>query len=63
MAGRRRMMKAAAWCVVLTGVVSIARGATNFVGSAPESPQAAPKCPLCATDEAAAPAAARPTGR
>lgn len=45
LAGRRRLLHIAAWCVLLTGVLSIARGvgSLQFSGGAP-----ATRCPLCA---------------
>lgn len=52
MASRRRLHAAAAWCLVVTGLVSMVRGA-SFV-SLPGSPAAG--CPLCAeADEAMLP--------
>lgn len=45
----------AAWCLVVTGVISIARGAGHLsFGSAPP-----PGCPFCAAKEAEASAVAR----
>ena len=44
---RRRMMKAAAWCVVLTGLLTVARGAA-FVQLTDEAPPA--DCPFCHDD-------------
>lgn len=46
---RRRMMYVAAWCVVLTGVVTVARGAgvLNLPGD-----QAAVTCPFCSNTRA-----------
>lgn len=50
---RRQMLRAAAWCVVLTGAVSLARGAAAF--QTPSTADALPTCPLCSTrDEAPA---------
>jgi len=43
LAGRRRLLSLAAWCVVLTGMLSIARGA-SFISWTAEAPAA---CPLC----------------
>ncbi len=45
---RRRLLQCAAWCVVLTGVVTVARGAA-FLQLDADSP--ASECPFC-TDEA-----------
>lgn len=42
---RRRMLQVAAWCVVLTGVLTVARGA-SFIHLGGDGPAAA--CPLCA---------------
>jgi sulfite exporter TauE/SafE len=43
LAGRRRLLAAAAWCLVLTGVISLARGAAFLsLGDRP-----AAGCPLC----------------
>lgn len=44
LAGRRRMLTIAAWCVVLTGLLSIARG-VGFLQLSPGAPAAS--CPLC----------------
>lgn len=44
LAGRRRMLTIAAWCVVLMGVLSIARG-VGFLQLSPGAPAAS--CPLC----------------
>ena len=44
--GRRRMLQFAAWCVVLTGTLSIVRGA-GVLQAEPVAEQAAPACPLC----------------
>jgi sulfite exporter TauE/SafE len=44
--GRQKMLKAAAWCVVVSGVVSVSRGATNLIAR-PLEPQAVPQCPFC----------------
>ena len=41
--GRRRLLTLAAWCVVLTGMLSIARGA-SFLSWTAEAPTS---CPLC----------------
>lgn len=41
---RARIFKLAAWCIVVTGVISIARGAVQFQSSAAEG---APSCPFC----------------
>ncbi len=46
---RVRLFKVAAWCIVVTGIISIARGAVQFQSS--ESESVAP-CPFC--DEATA---------
>ncbi|MBX3433823.1 MAG: sulfite exporter TauE/SafE family protein [Pirellulales bacterium] len=43
-ATRQRVFHAAAWCVVLTGAITIARGATQL--SPPDGATTAP-CPLC----------------
>jgi sulfite exporter TauE/SafE len=44
---RRHLVRAAAWCVVLTGVLSLARGLSAF--SSPENhPE---KCPMCQPQE------------
>ena len=44
---RQRLIKAAAWCVVVTGIISIARGATAL--QPVRETNAAPTCPLCST--------------
>jgi sulfite exporter TauE/SafE len=44
---RQHLLKAAAWCVVLTGVLSIARGATAFQSSS--SVATTPTCPFCSS--------------
>ncbi len=49
MATRQRLMKAAAWCVVFTGLLTVYRGAV-FLHAA-NSPTATPACPFCATAE------------
>jgi len=54
LAGRRRMLHFAAWCVVLTGTLSIVRGAAALTTARPAA-DAAPACPFCveaATDAA-----------
>jgi hypothetical protein len=43
-AARLRALQAAAWCVVLTGMLSLARGA-EALRTAERSEE--PKCPLC----------------
>lgn len=51
---RQRMLRAAAWCVVLTGALSVVRGAGVF--TAKPSADAPPACPFCshqAADSAA----------
>lgn len=45
---RQHLLRAAAWCVVITGVLSIARGAAAFQ---PSSTDATPACPLCSSRE------------
>jgi sulfite exporter TauE/SafE len=42
--GRARVLKIAAWCVVITGVISIARGAAFIDSSQISGPT---KCPFC----------------
>lgn len=54
-AARRHLHAVAAWCLVLTGCVSIVRGA-GFLDLGTEPPG----CPLCAPQGDAAPAAAEP---
>ena len=44
LAGRQRLLTIAAWCVVLTGLLSIVRG-VGFLHAAGEPPAAS--CPLC----------------
>ncbi len=41
-ATRARLLRLAAWCIVVTGVISIARGAGDLRGAAP-----AKSCPFC----------------
>ena len=48
---RRRLMHIAAWCVVLTGCITMARGAGAI--QLPGEP-AAVECPFCADEEATA---------
>lgn len=48
-ANRARLMQVAAWCVVVTGAISVARGAYQL--RAIEDPSAAP-CPLCVAEAA-----------
>ncbi len=47
---RRRLLRAAAWCVVLTGVLSVARGSLALSRA---DHRTAPNCPLCAPKEPA----------
>ncbi len=49
MATRQKLMKAAAWCVVFTGALTVYRGAA-FLHAA-NSPTAEPACPFCASVE------------
>ena len=42
---RARLMKVAAWCIVVTGAISVARGAVNLDQS--EGDSTPPACPLC----------------
>ncbi len=49
LSGRARLFQIAAWCIVLTGVISIARGAAQLGTNTPE---ASPTCPLCAIEDA-----------
>jgi sulfite exporter TauE/SafE len=42
--GRARMFRTAAWCIVLTGAISIARGAAQMK---PIPELATAPCPLC----------------
>jgi uncharacterized protein len=44
LSGRRRLLYLAAWCVVFTGMLSMARGVSYL---APRSGQASASCPLC----------------
>jgi sulfite exporter TauE/SafE len=46
---RAHLFRVAAWCVVVTGAISIARGAVQFQTA---EQTAAPACPFCAADEA-----------
>lgn len=48
---RERLMKAAAWCVVLTGLLTVWRGGA-FLYTASTDPSA-PACPFCASHEPA----------
>jgi sulfite exporter TauE/SafE len=48
--GRARLFRLAAWCIVVTGLISVARGAVHFRSHASDAP--AP-CPFCVTAEAA----------
>jgi hypothetical protein len=50
-AGRARMFRVAAWCIVLTGVISIARGAGQLHS---HTELATPGCPFCASQQEAA---------
>lgn len=47
LASRRRLLTAAAWCLLLTGCISIVRGASHF--SWGEAPAAG--CPLCSPSD------------
>lgn len=47
--GRARMFRVAAWCIVLTGIISIARGAAQL--DPPATSSTAP-CPLCQPQQA-----------
>jgi sulfite exporter TauE/SafE len=58
-AGRRRMFACAAWCVVLSGAVSVSRGATNLAARYAD-PESAPKCPMCEAGRPAGGGAAAP---
>jgi len=61
LAARQHLLKAAAWCVVITGALSIARGATAFQPSS--SGENTPTCSLCSPRELPAsriPSAAAP---
>jgi sulfite exporter TauE/SafE len=51
LAGRARVLRIAAWCVVVTGIISIARGASYI-----DSPRGigSNRCPLCHHSEPAA---------
>jgi len=60
LAARRRLHAAAAWCLVVTGAISIARGAGHLSWSAAPPPG----CPFCAAsgaDEAIGPPQPLPT--
>jgi sulfite exporter TauE/SafE len=54
---RRRLLRAAAWCVVLTGCVTIARGA-GFLPLPGRS--SSPACPFCQPTEPGEPAESQP---
>lgn len=45
LAARRRMFRVAAWCIVLTGLIAIARGAMALSSAYAATPSGA--CPLC----------------
>jgi hypothetical protein len=45
LAARRRLFHVAAWCVVITGLLSLARGMT--VLDRPRAHESTPACPLC----------------
>jgi sulfite exporter TauE/SafE len=49
--GRARLFRIAAWCIVITGLISVARGAVHFQAHSADAP--AP-CPFCAATEVAA---------
>ncbi len=53
---RARLLRLAAWCVVLTGVVTLARGVSAVAAtcSGPAEPEAA--CPFCSQHHADSPA-------
>lgn len=59
LAARQRLLRLAAICVILTGVVTVARGA-GFLGSRPEE---GTSCPFCATQTPPEPADSLPTSR
>lgn len=42
--GRARLFRLAAWCIVATGLISVARGAVHFQAHASEAPAS---CPFC----------------
>lgn len=52
LAARRRLYQVAAWCLVLTGVISIARGVVFLTRSGGESE---PACPFCLTSVSSIP--------
>jgi len=54
-ATRQRLMKAAAWCVVLTGLLTVYRGAAflQAANSPTAHPTTAPACPFCAATDSA----------
>ena len=47
MVTRQRLLRLAAWCVVLTGVISLARGVMALDR---ETPAVEPPCPMCSAD-------------
>jgi sulfite exporter TauE/SafE len=47
LATRQRLLRAAAWCVVMVGVISLARGVSAWTA---DSQAGAPACPLCAEE-------------
>lgn len=49
LAARRKLYVVAAWCLVLTGGISIARGAAFL--AQPVQEEAAPACPFCAEEK------------
>ena len=48
MSSRSRLLQIAAWCIVLTGIISIARGASQIQTTSIDSVQ---PCPLCAPEQ------------
>ena len=53
LATRERLMKAAAWCVILTGALTVWRGAA-FLMAANTNAEQSPACPFCVQNETAA---------
>jgi sulfite exporter TauE/SafE len=54
--GRTRMLRVAAWCVVLTGALTVVRGAGYLTAEAPTDPAA---CPFCSAQAPAKDVATR----
>lgn len=53
LATRERLMRAAAWCVILTGALTVWRGAA-FLKAANTASAPTPACPFCVQNDTTA---------